>query len=179
MRKLLVLSLFSLSFSCIPIKIAPNIDDYKIVLAKRFKRDLPRQFAFVFEDDKEADEFYHYVNSRFDLDFENVELNVPFTVNGQTYFMSFDEREKVTEVINLLPVVIDGVLNSEGYDPILEDAHSSRNTNWYILITVMDGNFNDCLSPDYPFREEVILFLHALKKEYQSTHHYVEALLKK
>ncbi|MEY8021655.1 hypothetical protein AB8P51_12545 [Muriicola sp. SD30] len=179
MRKFLVLVLFSLSFSCIPIKIAPKIDDYKIVVAKKFKRDLPRQHAFVFEDDKEADEFYHYINTRFDLEYENVELNVPFTVSGQTYFMSFDEREKVTEVVNLLPIVIAGVLKSEAIDPILEDASSSRNSNWYVLITVMDGNFNDCLAPEYPFREEVILFLHALKKEYQSTHHYVEALLKK
>jgi hypothetical protein len=178
MRKLILLCSLLLIVNCIPLKFAPKIDDYKITIAKKFKRNLPRQYAFVFEDDKEADEFYNFINMKFDLGHENVELNVPIVVNNQTYFMSFHEREKTSEVVNLVPIVIDGVLDSEGYDPVFENAYSSRNSHWYILITVMDSEFNDCLSPSFVNQKEVISSLQLLKKEYQSTHHYVEALLR-
>ncbi|MGB5646929.1 hypothetical protein [Muriicola sp.] len=179
MRKILFLVPFFLVVSCIPFKIAPNIEDYKIVVAKRFKRDLPRQFAYVFEDKKDADEFYHFMNLKYQLGYENVELNVPVVVRGQTYFMSFYEREKTTEVANLVPILIDGILNSEGHDPILEEVHTTGNSSWYIVITVMDANFNDCLDPTFLYQKEVISYLQLLKYEYQDMHQYVEALLKK
>ena len=61
---ILVLLIFS---SCIPLRIAPNIDDYKIKVAKKFKRKLPKTNAFIFEDPKEADAFYNYINIKYNL----------------------------------------------------------------------------------------------------------------
>ncbi len=55
MRPLIFIIISFFMFSCIPIKIAPNIETDKLVKAKRFKRDLPRNYGFVFEDPKDSD----------------------------------------------------------------------------------------------------------------------------
>jgi len=39
----LILSVFILLTSCIPIRIAPKIQDYKTIKAKKFKRSLPKR----------------------------------------------------------------------------------------------------------------------------------------
>ena len=165
-------------FSCIPFKIAPDIDGHKVMMAKKFKKDLPLDYAYVFEDTKDADEFYYFVNSKFDLDFVNVEMNVPVKIEERTYFISFFEREKTTETLNLIPVVIDGMLNSGGIGPIMEDAHSSRNGYWFILLTVLDNDMNDALAPAHSKRDQVVQFLNDLQQEYTNTHHYSELSLK-
>ncbi|NVN17085.1 hypothetical protein GUA46_01920 [Muricauda sp. HICW] len=54
--------------SCIPLRIAPNIKDYKLIQGKRFKKGLPKKSVFVFEDPKDANEFYEYINTKFQLD---------------------------------------------------------------------------------------------------------------
>ena len=171
-----VLLLFAL-VSCIPFKIAPNIDDYKISNARDFKRDLPDDYAFVFEDEKDADEFYHFINTKFQLDHLDVEFNVPIAIGNAVYYMSFYEREKTTETANLVPILIDAILEDQEMDPLLEDAYGSIRSYWYILITVVDEDFNDCLNPRHPYQQEVIKALRNLKEEYQTTHHYVEVLL--
>lgn len=179
MKKLTVLLLLLGTVSCIPVRFAPNIRDYKIVLAKRFKRDLPKEYAFVFEDNKEADEFYNYINTKFNLNHQNVDLNVPLRVGMQTVFMSFYERDRISETGNLIPLLIDGILISKDHDPVLEDAYSSRNAHWYILVTVTDQEFKDCLAPDYPTRQPIIAALKELKDEYLSTQNYDELLFSK
>ena len=165
-------------FSCIPIRIAPSIEAHKIVQAKKFKRDLPRLYAFVFEDTKDADEFYYFLNAKYDLGFRHVESNVPIEIGNHTFFMSFFEREKTSQYVNLIPMVVDGVLNSEGVDPMLEDIYSTRTGHWYIAITVDDPEFRDALSPDHKCRNEVIQYLDTLREEYFRTHHYLELSLK-
>lgn len=179
MKNVLYLIGVLLATSCIPYKIAPNIEDYKIVVAKKFKRDLPNHYAFVFEDNKEADAFYHFVSRKFELGNENTMSNVPIEVDGRTYYVSFHEREKTTETVNFVPLLVDGLLDSEGIDPVLEESYSTGNSYWYILITVLDSSFNDCLAPTFANRQDVILYLRVLKLEYQGTYNYMGALSKK
>lgn len=180
-RFLLICStfLFLLFISCIPYKIAPKIQDYKIVLAKKFKKDLPRNYAFVFEDKKEANEFYHYVNAKYDLAFNDVESNVPLQIDQQTFYMSFYEREKTTEKVNIIPMAIDGLLHSEGYDPILSEAHGSRDGYWYIIIVVTDSQMKDALAPSYEFSAQIEKYLDNMRIEYFNTHHYSELSFRK
>ncbi len=172
MRKAGIIVALMLVSGCIPYKIAPNIEDYKIVRAKKFKRDLPELHAFVFEDQKEADAFYHFVNRKFDLQQQDAASKMPFTVRGITYYMSFYEREKTTETVNLFPILVDGFLDSEGVDPILEETYTSANARWYIIITIVDSDAGDCLAPSYKYLQDVILFLRALKLEYQGLRNY-------
>ena len=178
MKKLLLCLVPLLLASCIPIKIAPDIKDYKIVVAKRFKRDLPRKYAFVFEDEKNADEFYRFLYWKLGQLNVNIEENLPFDVDGTTYYMSFHERPKRDVTLNLIPLFIDAVLVNQGGDPILDGTYASNDEFWYILITVSDTELRDCLNPSYPEQQEVVATLKALKDEYENTHHYVEAYLK-
>jgi len=69
--------------SCIPIRIAPNIKDYQLTQWKKFKRSLPKRHMFIFEDPKAANQFYKYINTKFELQDINVFEDVPFTIAGE------------------------------------------------------------------------------------------------
>ncbi|WP_422082751.1 hypothetical protein [Ulvibacterium sp.] len=167
-----------LLYSCIPLRIAPSIDDYKITKGRKFKKGLPKRKMFIFEDPKDADQFYNYVNIKFGLNDENVYDDVPFEIAGQQYFFSFYEVEIPTKTINLIPLVIDGLLDSADMDPILEDAHASRIGNWYIAIEAYADFDRDCLQENSLSREAVLKYLRAIKREYLSTHNYNEVVFK-
>ncbi|RKS55094.1 hypothetical protein BC962_0049 [Gillisia mitskevichiae] len=179
MKSLLLLFLLLILTSCIPLRIAPNIKGEKLIVAKKFKRTLPRKHSYVFEDPKDANEFYNYINTKYDLGHEDVSYNVPIIINGYEYFLSFHEVEKITKTLNLIPLVIDAGLDSNGYSPLLEDMHSTRTGNWYIVLTVSDSKMNDCLDPNYGDREVVINYLKQERLEYLTTSNYFDALFKK
>ncbi len=178
MKKLVIWILPLFITSCIPIKNAPEIKDYKIVVAKRFKRDLPRKYAFVFEDSKNADEFYRFLYWKLGRLDTNIEVDLPFQVDKETFYMSFHERPKRSVTVNLIPVFIDAVLVSQDMESMLDGAYSSEKESWYILITVSDSKLEDCLAPSYPQKREVVSTLKGFKDEYENTHHYIEAYLK-
>ena len=177
MRQLLTIILFVSIYSCIPTRITPNIETDKVVIAKKFTRDLPRSYSFIFEDPKKANEFYSFINTKYNLNHGDVEYNVPIHVNDSIYYLSFHERERTTKTLNLIPFLIDAKLESEGYGPLLEDIYTSRMGNWYLILTVYDDNFKDCLKPDYPHREAVLAHLRNLQNEYLTTHNYLESQL--
>ena len=179
MKNTAILVLFFLAYSCIPLKIAPKIEDNKVMLAKKFKRKLPKDYAFIFEDPKDADEFYNYINIKFELNNNDVNYQVPFIVNNSTYYMTFHETEISTKTLNLVPIAIDAKRKSNGNNPILEDAHISRKGHWYLVLTIIDTEGNDCLKPSYKDRSALVNYLKELKKEYLTTVNYYDALLKK
>lgn len=179
----IAISFFFLS-SCIPLRIAPDIEDYKITRGKSFKRTLPKRGMFVFEDPNDADHFYNYVDTKFQLNNENVYDDVPFMLEEQQYFFSFYEVEIPDKSINLFPVVLDVFVNvalgHDEIDPIFSDGDAgfSRVGNWYIAIEVYSDLENDCLQMNSLSRETVLEYLRALKKEYLSTNNYNEIVFK-
>ena len=179
MKSLLLLFFLLLFTSCIPLKIAPKIENEKLIVAKKFKRTLPKKHSYVFEDPKDADEFYNYINTKYELNHEDVEYNVPVIINENEYFLSFHEVERVTKTINLIPLFIDAGLDSKGHSPVFEDMHSSRTGNWYIVLTVSDSKINDCLNPKFANREEILAFLKEMRLEYLGTTNYMDALFRK
>ncbi|TAI47559.1 hypothetical protein [Flagellimonas allohymeniacidonis] len=177
-RFFLVISLISFLSSCVPLRIALNIEDYKIVKGKRFRRGLPKKDLFIFEDPKRADEFFHYVHTKFDLKGTYVDINVPFQINGNQYFFSFYETDIPDKTINLVPLVADALLSSAEMGPMFEEVHESRNGNYYIAIEAYDENGENCLSQNYVLRKEVIAYLSQLKQEYLNTSNYNEVVFK-
>lgn len=173
----IVLSLFILS-SCIPLRIAPTIKEDKIMIGKKFKRNLPRNYALIFEDPKDADEFYNFINTKYALAHEDVGWNVPITINNEEVYLSYYETEIPTKTINLFPIFVDVSLASNGNDPILEDFEFSRRGHWYVALTVSDANMEDCLDPAHLQRINAISYLRNLRIEYLNTHNYLEARLK-
>jgi len=184
-KKQLMKALFSITVlillfsSCIPTRIAPNIEEDKVMIAKKFKKKLPKRNSFIFEDPKKANEFYAFINAKFKLNDTNVQWNVPFIVHTKTYYFSFYEVEKSSKTINLAPLIIDAVLDRNDIDPVLEDAYTSRIGQWYIVLTVNDRDINDCLKPGYTKRDEIVEFLRQLQKEYLTTSNYKSLLFKK
>lgn len=172
---LLVLVLF-LSQSCIPLRIAPKIDDYKITKGKKFKRSLSKRQMFIFEDAKEAEQFYNFVNINFGLKDTNVYDDVPFEIGGQQYFFAWYEVEIPNKSINILPILADVIIVSTGNNPMLENSYGSRKGNWYLAIEVYNDLEPDCLVETSLSRESVLKYLRALKKEYLATHNYNETV---
>ena len=175
-------SVFALAFlitSCIPLRIAPEISDHKITVGKKFRRTLPKTHVFIFEDPKDADEFYNYINIKFELNHIDVEYNVPIKINDVGYYLSFYEAEIPDKTLNLLPIAIDAA-TSNSYSPTdLSEAYTSREGNWYIAISVTDEDLSNTLDPLYPFRNDIIEYLKNLKQEYLTTHDYDELAFKK
>ena len=178
MKKLSCYLLILIAYSCIPYKIAPNIEGEKIIKAKKFKKDLPNFYGFIFEDPKNANEFYNFINAKYNLKHLNVESNVPISINNETYYLSFFERERTTETINLIPFIIDADRNSKGKESLLEDFYATRTGFWYLVLTVTDTKIKDCLNPNHPQHGEIVNHLKKLIDEYFSTSNYMEAYLK-
>jgi len=178
-------TLFSITFlillfsSCIPTRIAPDIEEDKVMLAKKFKKKLPKRNSFIFEDPKKANEFYAFINAKFKLNNTNVHWNVPLVVNKSEYYLSFYEVEKASKTVNIAPLIIDAVLYKNDIDPVLENSYTSRTGQWYVVLTVNDQDINDCLKPEYTKRDEIVKFLRQLKKEYLTTSNYKSLLFKK
>lgn len=177
-RSVLLLVVLVAIQSCIPIRIAPSIDDYKVTKGKKFKKSLPKREMFVFEDPKDVDHFYNYVNTKFQLNHDNVYDDVPFKLNEGQYFFSFYEVEIPTKILNLGVIVADVMLDQAGVSPVFDDVHSSRKGHWYIAIEVYSDKEKDCLHIDALSREVVLKYLRTLKQEYLITHNYNETVFK-
>ena len=174
MRKILLFTscLFILQ-SCIPLRIAPKIDDHKITKGKKFKRSLPERQMFIFEDPKDVNHFYRFVDTKFRLNDENVYDDLPFIVAGEQYFFSFYEVEIPNKVLNLGAVFADAILSQTDNGPLFEEKHTTRDGHWYIAMEVYSDKENDCLSENSLFREAVLSYLTTLKEEYLSTYNYL------
>lgn len=177
---LLVLFIFQ---SCIPLRIAPTIDDYKIAQGKKFKRSLGKREMFIFEDPKDEGHFYDYINTKFHLDHENVYDDVPFEIDGSQYFLAWYEVEIPDKHLNLAPIFLHLFVGAAlGNDDPLEDYDGEgdmvRRDNWYIAIEAYSDLEKDCLADEALSREPVLKYLRALKKEYLATHNYNETVFK-
>ncbi|QLG45269.1 hypothetical protein [Costertonia aggregata] len=185
MKRLLLLPIFLFLFhSCIPLRIAPDIEDYKVSKGKKFKRGLPKRQMFIFEDHKDAYCFYNFINTKFDLKHKNVHDDVPFEVDGKTFFFSFYEvginSKPLTEISTLFDIAYNAALVVGGFEPIFadDDEDAVINEHWYITIEVYNDTEKDCLSMDSLSREAVLKYLHALKNEYTSTYNHNEVVFK-
>ena len=170
--------------SCIPLRIAPKISDYKVVKGKRFKKGLPKKTNFIFEDPKDANHFYEYVNIKYDLEDYYVDVQVPFKIEEKEFFFSFYEVEIQDKALNLFPLVFDvaanATLQNDDFETYAtnEDTTILRSGNWYIAIEVFSETEKDCLHEESASRDVVLPYLRALKKEYLSTHNYNEVVFK-
>ena len=166
MKHLLPLVVFLFFFSCVPTQIAPGIRDDKIMLAKKFQKKLPKQYAFIFEDSRGEGEFYYFINATYDLQENDVEWKVPFSINNETIFLSFYEGARPTKTINFVPILLNGYLISKGMSPWFEDVESSQIDHWFLVLTVSDSKNIDCLDPNHHSHKEVVKYLRALKSDY-------------
>lgn len=94
----LIIALLSIACtSCIPLRIAPKIEDYKIKVGKRFKRYLPRQHAFIFSDPKETYDFYYYFINKYKVEDGEALHNQEFTLDEEKYYISYYDAENTNK----------------------------------------------------------------------------------
>ena len=176
MKKLHSLSLIFLALliqSCFPISIPPNLENGKLMEAKKFKRKLPGQYAYIFTDPKDANEFYYYLSAKFPPNQEgDSENNVPARIHNTDYYISFYETEKKSRVVNLLPAIANEVMREKNIAIELDEPPIVRDGTWYIALVITDAAFSDALSPDYKHQKEVLAYVKSLHNEYISTHNY-------
>lgn len=173
MNKLTVFLLCCFIISCIPTNIKPKIEDHKIQKAAKFKKKLPNDYAFIFEDPKEENEFHIYLNDHFKPENQDFERGLKIKIENQDYYMSFYETERTSKTINLVPILIDAKREQNGKDAILADLHTSRSGAWFFLINVFDQNGEDVFNPNHSEQAEVRRFLLELKNDYLSTQNYM------
>ncbi|HDZ07203.1 hypothetical protein LCGC14_0165580 [marine sediment metagenome] len=70
----------------------------------------------IFEDPKEAYEFYKHINIKFELQEEKVHDDVPFKLEEQQYFFSFYEFDIPNKSINLVSIAADALLERANVD---------------------------------------------------------------
>ncbi len=164
--------------SCIPLKIAPNLEEGKVLKAKKFVPELGNRYVYAFNDPKDANEFYKYVNAKFQISYDDFIGNVEMQLDNQAYYLTFYEVNKETKTINLIPIVVDASMEQKGQYPIMTSAEVSRSGKWYIVLTVTDDKMKDALRPNYTHQENVVNYLMELQEEYLSTSKYLEVYLK-
>lgn len=163
--------------SCIPLRVAPTIEDYRITNGKKFKRSLPKREMFVFEDPKDDAHFYNYIDVKYNLNNIEVYDNVPFIVNNTQYYFSFYEIEKATKSVDIITPIITAAVNEMlNFENENKELNINRVGHWYIAIEVYSDLEKDCLADNSLSRTLVLKYLRKLKKEYLSTYNYNEVL---
>lgn len=175
-----ILGLFCLVIlqSCFPVAIAPDLSDGSIKRAKKFNKKLPNRYSYIFTDPKDADEFYTYINTKYDLQHNYVEDNVPIVLDGDNYYISFYEVSKNTKTVNLLRPLANKMLEENGIGAVFDDDPVRiYGDTWYIALLITDEDFNDGLNPSYKNYARVEEFASSLHKEYYSMRNYRQAIL--
>ena len=176
MKKIIFLLAITLLYAaCIPLKIAPQIPDYKVTKGKRFHKQLPKQELFIFNDPKNEDEFFQFLSAKYGAETLETEYYIPFKLNSITYFLSYYEVARNSKTLNFAPILIDAARNGskKKRKPILEDIYTTKRDDiWYIAISITSTKSADCLNVLYNKQPEVVQYLKKLKHEYLNTHNY-------
>lgn len=159
--------------SCFPVSVPPNLDKGQLFEGKKFKKQLPSQYAYIFTDPKEANEFYYFLSYRFPPNQDgDSEANVPITVGDQKYYVTFYETEKKSRVVNLIPGLTNEVLDRNNIPISVDEPPLVRGGTWYIALVITDESYQDALSPNHPNQKEVLAFSKSLQNKYLSTSNY-------
>jgi len=164
--------------SCIPLQIAPNFEGGKIFPPKKFKKQLPHNYVYAFEDPKDANEFFEYMNAKFQIVYDDTTGNIPIEIDNKIYYLTFYEVARSTKTVNLIPMAIDAGLEENGYTPVLEEAHETRIGKWFITLTITDEDLQDALKPEYENHKNVLAYADTMREEYLNTVEYIEVYLR-
>ncbi len=159
--------------SCFPVSIPPNLEKGQLFEGKKFKKQLPHQYAYIFTDPKDANEFYSFLSYRFPPNQDgDSEANVPIVVDDKNYYVSFYETEKKSRVVNLIPGITNEILNSQNIPISLDEPPIVRDGTWYIALVITDETYKDALSPSHVHHKAILEFSQSLQNQYLSTSNY-------
>lgn len=161
--------------SCFPTRTAPNISTYKLQQANRFKKGLPKETGFIFEDRKKEGAFFGFLKDKFDLSDDQMNYSIPIEVQGREYLLNFHEMDRTSEVYMLGLAILDAAVSDE---EILEDYSASGSPKWYVVLMVLDTDLKDALDKEYPHQKGVRAYLDLLRREYYGLYSPEEELFR-
>jgi hypothetical protein len=180
MRILCLLILLLCITSCIPIQVAPQIKEDKIKIGKKFKKGLPDHYTYIFNDPKEVNEFYNYINIKYDLKQTMVDDRVPVWIDKRLYYLSFYEVGKSTTIINLAGMLIDETMERENIPlRVGEKNHVLGKDHWYIALEVLDYENNDAINPKHENNTVIVKYLKDMRQQYLTTFNYYDSYLRR
>jgi len=175
---LLILALFLQG--CFPVSIPPNLEKGKLIAGQKFKRKLPDQYAYIFTDSKDANQFYYYLSAKFPPnEIGDSESNVPVVVDNHNYYISFYETEKKSRVVNLIPAIANEIMDRKNVPISIDEPPIVRGGTWYIALMISDEQFNDALSPQYHRHQDMLKYAKSIHQEYLGTRIYESLQLEK
>ena len=92
-----------------------------------------------------------------------------FYIDENLFFLKIFEIEKIDKTLNVVAFLIDSRREPKDKDLLFPDDHVNRAGHWDLLLSVFDDNKNDCLKPDYIYRDKILKYLTDLRLEYLNT----------
>ncbi len=173
----LVLSCLVLS-SCFPTKIAPSIENYRVMKGKRLNRSLERKQYYVFENNTTDEHLFNFLDLHVLPKNYMFYTNIPVYINNNKYYVSFIAVEAKTEIINLLPGLASAIVN-EALNTNMDESSEINETFYeYVAISVHNDQESDCLKDKSLSKPEVLKYLSKLKDKYLSSPNPYDALFK-
>ncbi|WP_340200990.1 hypothetical protein [Ascidiimonas sp. W6] len=159
MKKITFLAAFMLIISsCVTIKKAPAIDDYRVMKGKEFqKKNFTSQTAFIFQNDLKMIDFRSFLAEKYDLHSFKSTMRIPVVFEDISFELFVFTPEKKEQKINFINAII-----SKNADDISVD----ESTYDYVAISVSRIDDADCLSETSIYHKLVLRYLEDLKDTY-------------
>ncbi|XLS29248.1 hypothetical protein ACJD0Z_00160 [Flavobacteriaceae bacterium M23B6Z8] len=147
-----------LSFSCVTIKKAPEIEDYKVLDGRQFqKRNFTDRTAFVFQNDLKMVDFRGFLADKYELSSFKSTARIPVEIDNISFELFVFTPEIKQQKINFIGAIINK-------NP--EDVTIDEETYDYVGISVSREDDLDCLSENSIYHNLVRRYLENLKDEY-------------
>lgn len=144
--------------SCITVKKAPKIEDYKILDGKQFqKRNFTENTAFIFQNDLKMIDFRSFLADRYQLSSFKRTMRIPVLIDSLPFELFVFTPEIKQQKVNFIGAII-------SKDP--EDITMDEETFDYVGISVSRIDDTDCLSERSIYHNLVRRYLEDLKDEY-------------
>ena len=165
--------------SCLSLQPASLADDYRVTKARKWVKEKPRTYHFVFENPKPPEEWRWFTQIHFGVYNAPEQRHFVFEVDHKPYTLLYTSFSRSGERINFWAMVVDELLLRWINMSLLEAHHSDERVRQYVRVSVRDAHEKDALHPSHPHRATVIAYLEELRHTYLDTNNYMDQLFRK
>lgn len=179
MRRILFYFLSFVLVGCLSLQPASLIDDYRVTKSRRWVKEKPRTYHFVFENSKPPEEWRWFTQIHFGVYNDPQQRHYAFEVDHKPYTLLYTSYTRTGERINVWAMVLDELLLRWINMSFFEPDHTTKNIRQYVRVSVRDAHEKDALHPSHPHRKTVIASLEELRRTYLATNNYMDQLFRK
>ena len=179
MRRIFFCCLSFVLVGCFSLQPASLIDDYRVTKARKWVKEKPRTYHFVFENPKPPEEWRWFTQIHFGVYNDPQQRLHAFQIDEKPYTLLYTSFTRTGERINVWAMVLDELLLRWINMSFFEADHTTKNIRQYVRVSVRDAHEKDALHPSYPQRTTVIAYLEELRHTYLDTNNYMDQLFRK